>query len=258
MQKPDCFLRTPHIPETDVSVCAVSAQAPSAALAALEEKGIRLLRVSPSDSLLDICASHPDMRICHLGEDHIAVDPSAVKEQAFLEQAGLNVIRVRQQPKAPYPKDIALNCLFMGNCLFGKLENLCSEIKKYAADRKQTLVSVRQGYSKCAVCVLSERAAITSDPGLFQALSANGVEVLKIRSGSIFLKGAGEDGGMIGGCCGLIAPGCLAVCGDLRTHPDFHAMADFLRRHQIRIQMLLPGKLIDVGGILPLLEAVEE
>lgn len=78
-------------------------------------------------------------------------------------------------------------------------------------------------------------------------LPKNGIDVLKIDSGSIRLDG--YDYGFIGGACTMIDDGTVAFFGDIKTHPNFRKIERFCIIHNVKIINLAENKpLTDVGG----------
>ena len=249
----DKWVITPGLPENSVSVCAVSdSTAAIRTQQALKKLGIEVIPVREHALLPKPCASHPDMLLCHLGGDNVIVG----SEHLFraLQNFGANAVLTEQLPKAPYPKDISLNCLLLGNRLFANLKYTAPEILAHAEQNNIAAIAVSQGYARCSVCVVDENSIITADESIRKAAERIGAEVLLIRPGSIKLPG--YDYGFIGGCCGQIGKRHIAFCGKLETHPDGERIRQFLERRNIRITELPSpdGALWDIGGIIPLME----
>ena len=80
--------------------------------------------------------------------------------------------------------------------IFGKESNASRYIINYAKQSGKRFVNVNQGYSKCSVAKVSEKAAITADSSLYKAMTEQGIDVLLISQGNITLKG--YDCGFIG------------------------------------------------------------
>ena len=102
--------------------------------------------------------------------------------------------------------------------------------------------------------MLSESCAVTADRGIAMALKNNGIDVLVIRSGYIELKG--YDSGFIGGAGAALGGGVYGFFGDLYTHPDGKAIAEFADKHKIKAVSLSDEPLSDNGGLLILREAL--
>ena len=68
----------------------------------------------------------------------------------------------------------------------------------------------------------------------------------------------GYDTGFIGGCSGKLAPDKMAFAGQLSSHPDGELIRAFILDCGISVTELKKGPLLDVGGILPLLQGEVE
>ncbi|MEG1686338.1 MAG: hypothetical protein RR276_00500 [Angelakisella sp.] len=152
-----------------------------------------------------------------------------------------------------YPNDISLNFLMQKNYCFGMCSNMPLQVKNYCVYAGLQPVAVKQGYARCSVAVVSANAAITADTGLYDAMTAIGIDVLLIGAGDILLSG--YDTGFIGGCCGLLDRDKLAFAGNLDCYQFGDSIKLFLKKHNVTPVMLHGGKLTDIGGILPLAEA---
>jgi len=117
-------------------------------------------------------------------------------------------------------------------------------------------VKVRQGYTKCSVCVVDENSAITSDRNIYNALISNGIDTLLISEGYIDLDG--YDYGFIGGSCGKISKNEIAFTGRFNKHPDCDRILEFLNARKIDAKFLTDKDIFDIGSILPITEECEE
>ena len=109
------------------------------------------------------------------------------------------------------------------------------------------IINVNQGYTKCSVCAVSDKAFITDDKSIYQALKSADYDVLEVEKGSVALDG--YDYGFIGGACTMIDDGTVAFFGDIKTHPNFRKIERFCIIHNVKIINLAENKpLTDVGG----------
>ncbi len=248
------FLKYPNHPEKKVKFCAVSQTADFAA-SFLIEQGIEVFQVTEQKNLPAPCASHPDMRLCYLGEGRVLADCEELAQS--LEGFGLAAAVPARRLQSIYPQDAVLNVLFLGECLFCRTGSpqkpgAAEEIIRFAEEKRISVHPVRQGYTRCSACVVSEKAIITADLSIGLAAEKAGIDVLQIRPGHISLPG--YEYGFIGGCTGLLGPEILAVCGCLESHPDGERILDFVRGHGVQV-LSIPtpdGRLWDIGGIVPL------
>jgi hypothetical protein len=86
---------------------------------------------------------------------------------------------------------------------------------------------------------------ITADEGICRRAESLGIEVLKISSGNILLEG--YSFGFIGGASFLSGDDVLFF-GDVRLHPDFERIRDFLLAHRKNILYIKDMPLTDFGS----------
>lgn len=208
--------------------------------------GITAIEVEPYHKLQKPVSCHADMLVHHLGGKEIFL----AKEQDYLyntlQKIGFLPEYIEEDLKEDYPFDIALNALRLGDKLFCKASHTAKAIQKNIK-----VIDISQGYSKCSTCVVSEKAIITADLNIAKAAKQNGIDVLVISSGNIKLNG--YNYGFIGGCCGLIDKSTLLFTGDISYLSDYQNIMRFTQKHSVKIKCL-QGKLVDIGGIIPLIE----
>ncbi len=204
----------------------------------------------PSDPALSRPVSaHPDMLI-HLGDRifcrraYYGLARDALDRISRL--SGLAVELSDEPVSYDYPSDVLFNALRIGGRLFGRLDAMSRHLISYADRAGLTLVNTRQGYAKCAVCVVSDSAAVTADRGMAKALTASGIDVLLIESGHVVLPEL--DSGFIGGASGACGERVF-FCGSLDTHPDGERIADFCKKHGKTAISLSNEPLFDAGSL---------
>lgn len=104
--------------------------------------------------------------------------------------------------------------------------------------------------TRCATAVVSNRAIITMDSGIYAAAQFMGLDALHISEHGILLNG--YDYGFIGGCCGLIDRNTLAFTGALDSLQSGDYIRAFLAKHAVEAVELTQNRMLDIGGILPL------
>ena len=203
------------------------------------------------EGLPEPVSSHPDMLFYPLPDGKILVGRDYYNENCdFFDALSCDFVMDEKTPSGEYPFDVRFDCLGVNGVLYGK-DGFVSEriIKHY-----QSFVSVKQGYTRCSVAMLSEKCAVTADRGIASALERNGIDVLVIRQGNIELKG--YECGFIGGAGALLCDGVYGFFGDLFSHPDGGMIAEFAYRHKIKAVSLSDEPLSDNGGLLILREAL--
>lgn len=239
------YVTVPNLPQGRVTTALCGADFVSDYL---EKIGIEVIRLNPSKRLHPSLSSHADMLCFHIGgESIISTDDIVYSDR----------VRVIYSSKAlndKYPDDVLFNCALIGDILVANPRTAAPEILDFAQKTGKTIVSVRQGYTKCSIAIVSERAAITSDRVIAEKLSARGIDVLKIGEGNIRLDGMSH--GFIGGACAKLSCDSLLFAGDVLTHPDGERICSFAERYGCRCISMMDGELIDFGGFIPLVEEI--
>ena len=228
----------------------IDCNAPPEALQTLNELNISTVLSAKIDNIITDLSTHPDMQIFHLHENIFVCEPSLYEYYSeCLSPRGIIVLKGGTSLTSNYPGDIAYNAARIGDILLHRIDKTDGEILRRHTGR---IVNVKQGYTKCSVCVVNENAVITSDRGISIALRGEGVDVLEIPHGEIIL--GGFEYGFIGGCSGLIAKNKLAFCGDITKHSAYVEISKFLKKHKVDIISLCDQKLVDIGSIIPIWE----
>lgn len=145
-----------------------------------------------------------------------------------------------------YPENILLNCLYINNTLYGKLDSVDDTMLDYCKANGIKTVNVNQGYARCSSLQVSENAVITADKSIKKALKNNGADVLLINEGHIELKG--YDYGFIGGA-GFYDNGIVYFFGNIKNHPDYDKIREFIIQYNSKIEVLCQDMPItDIGG----------
>ena len=216
--------------------------APERAVYTLEDMGYNVIPSGCLSGVQTPLAYHPDMQIVKCGDSYICA-PECYGYYRNLP--GTDIVQGESVPGYSYPEDIAYNIAVTG---IYAIHNFKYTEQKFLEKSPYIHISVKQGYSKCSVCVVSEDAVITSDKCIAVAASEAGLDVLAISPGYVSLPG--YDYGFIGGASGLIDSGLLCFCGDITTHPDSYQIVDFCRKHGVEVVSLCDGTLVDVGTII--------
>lgn len=200
-------------------------------------------------------SGHADLSVFHAGGERLFLAPY-LKGSAFasrLECRGALLDFPVVQQGQVYPGDAQFNCCVVGQRLICNPKTAAGNIVDYltSVDNK-SLIPVRQGYSRCAVCIVNSESIITSDRGIAAAARADGQQVLLIQEGHIRLDGYAY--GFIGGAAFKISSDKLAFTGSLDAHPDRDAILRFLAERGVEPVYLSREPLFDIGSAIPLFE----
>lgn len=246
------FLFPPLLPQGRVTCGIIAGNCPEEIISALEKYGVEIIKTSSDENLDEPVKYHPDMLFFPRGNGKTVLAPSQKEQKRILEKMGFEAEFSCPLEKR-YPRDISLNFLPLGGYVFGRTDFADPLVLKDAQERKAELVRVNQGYARCSVLPVSEKAAVTEDESLFKAMTERGFDVLRVERGYVSLEG--YDCGFIGGAGGKISEDAVAFFGDCSLHPQWGAIKAFLNKHRCESVFLSGDKLRDYGGFIPILQS---
>lgn len=210
----------------------------------LENLGFNIIPTIKLNNLHQSVCGHPDMMIhkTYTGKMICAQECFEYFKKKLPEY---NWIRGSKNLNSNYPYDILYNCAEFGDYAICNIRYTAKELIEELSNK--IILNVKQGYSKCNICVVNDNALITSDNGIAKISTEHNIDVLKIAQGYIELKGV--DYGFIGGATGLISKDILAVNGSLKLHPDGDKIKKFCRNYGVYIEEIKSGFLSDIGTI---------
>ncbi len=190
---------------------------------------------------------HPDMQLLAIRDNLFMLNEcTGLKEK--LNSLGKKIIRCDKTAEKCYPENILLNCLYLNNTLYGKINKIDKTVIDYCIKNQIRTVNVNQGYTRCSTLVINQKAVITADKSIEKALKKDGVEVLLVFPGNIILDGF--DYGFIGGA-GAQIDDTTIFFGNIEKHSEYHKIKNFCLKNNSDIKILCPNMpLTDIGGIV--------
>lgn len=213
----------------------------------LENMGFEVIPTVKIDNLYNAVATHADMQIHYMGKNGF-VCASEAYDHYKSHIMSVPLIKGSKPIGSKYPDDVLYNAASFGDYVICNAACTAIEILETYKSMGKRILNVRQGYSKCSVCIADRNSIITSDKGIARIAEKNKIDVLLIDVGHIELTGM--DYGFIGGATGLIKENVLAVNGDINTHPDSDRIKQFLKDRAVEIVCLKRGIMTDIGSIL--------
>ena len=128
-------------------------------------------------------SSHADMLIFFLGRQYLCSKEYYSQARCVFEQIdelGYSPLFTEEIHGSVYPSDVLFNALLLGNRIYGLSSALSKKLTALANERKIEIVNVRQGYTKCSVCKVSENAIITADEGIPPPASTTADRILEM------------------------------------------------------------------------------
>ncbi len=226
----------------------VDCQAPDAVFFTLENLKIKYYKSCCLDYLYNPVNTHPDMQIHFISSDFAVVAPYVYEYYRNILPASITLIKGDKDPQNTYPGDCAYNVAKMGNKIIGNHKYTDFKIMEVYRNMGYEFINVKQGYTKCNMCIVDENSVITEDKGLYNTLTPYGFDVLLLNTHSIKLNGF--DYGFIGGATGFIKPACLGFLGNLSLHPEEKQIKNFLKERNVDIISLLLTDFFDFGSLM--------
>lgn len=229
---------------------AVCADLDLASIAKLNALGIDVISPIRNKELPVSMQKHADLLACYCGDGVILLDYSQLQNEKILTEMGFDVRIISKAVGKSYPNDVYLNACLFDDIAIININTICEELLTICHSRN--IIGVKQGYSKCAIAVISKSAIITDDIGIDAMAKSKNIDSLLISKGDVYLEGF--EYGFFGGCCGMISHELLAINGSLDYHRDSNIIKDFLDKHNVCVLELNNSRLKDIGSIIPLVE----
>ncbi len=233
-----------NLPHTQVKKVLVDCLLAKDAKNILRELSIEIIETIPLRSIKDSTATHPDMQFVIVDKFKALVCAQVADYYSRLLPE-FEIVPV-YGIFSPYPNDCLLNITVMNKiCFLTKFQKNHLPLPEFLK-----LIEVRQGYTKCNICILNENTIITSDKSIYKAATENSINVYMLADTQIELKG--YDHGFWGGTCGLINDKKLFFCGDITRLDCTKQLLEILSREKIEPIFPKNINLCDNGSIIPL------
>lgn len=218
----------------------------------LLDLGIKIIKTTECPNTYNAIKCHPDISLCKLYDNNIVVAPNVYDYYLkTLKNYGFNVIKGSSLIQNKYPYNISYNIALFGNYAIHNFKYTDPKILEFINKNKIQKIDVKQGYSKCSICIVDEKSIITSDEGIVKACSEFNIDCLLITQGFIDLFDMNY--GFIGGCSGSISNDTIAFFGDITKHPDYEKIFKFITNKNKKIVCLSEENLLDLGSLIPIL-----
>lgn len=145
-----------------------------------------------------------------------------------------------------YPQDAGLNICIVGDKL------ICNPDTAAVKPEGFKMIPVKQGYTKCSVCVVDENSIITQDIIISERASKAGMNVLYISKPFVRLEGF--ECGFIGGASFKLSKEKLAFTGVIKDSSIRNTIEIFLHERSIEAVFLTNEEIFDIGSAIPLTE----
>ena len=243
------FLKNSNLPSSKVTTVFVNCD-DNALKNVFDELSVKVVNVIQNEFLDAPVCKHADILANYVGKSTFLVDKHQTELCNFIKNNGGKYVLI-DDVKSPYPNDCLLNFADIGDYIICNKTILREKIVEFLPNKK--IIDVKQGYSKCSVCICGYNTIITDDKSVYNAvLQYDNINSLLIEKGSVHINK--YDYGFIGGCCGLVDKSLLLFNGDLSTHSDFDKIKNFLYDNGVNYIDIKGKPLTDIGSIIPIME----
>lgn len=232
-------------------ICFVDYRTTYTEINTLKKLDFDVIKVPKDNNLYNAINGHVDIQLNILNKENPTVIINKNISNSFkkkLNNRNIKFIESNSTLLETYPSNIALNAYITNNYLIHNLKFTDKEILTYCKNKK--LINIKQGYAKCSILPLREKAIITSDKGIYNALKNEDFDILLVPFGDIELTGL--DYGFIGGVGGMISDNCMAFFGSLENYSFGLEVKKFLYKYDIKPLYLQNSNLIDRGSLFVL------
>lgn len=238
------FIVSPNLPDRKIKTVIIGQH--SGIIEKLNMIGIETIVLDDNPDIDFSVRNHADMSVVHIGNNNVIIDKRQTRVAEKLETLGFNVQFTPKNISGDYPFDVRLNGAVIGNRLICGKGDMQPELVKLPLEK----VVVNQGYCRCSVCVVSNKAIITDDVSIYK-MTHDIFDTLLIEKGDILLEG--KDYGFIGGASTKLDFDTVMFFGSLKYHRDGERIKAFLEKHSMKAFELFDGELCDIGSVTAVL-----
>ena len=228
-------------------ICFVDYRTTENEINSLKKLNYDVIKIPKDNNLYEAINGHTDIQLNILNKNTIIINKNInLSFKELLKTKNINFIESNSTLSSKYPSNISLNAYITDNYLIHNLKFTDKKILEYCKNKKT--INVNQGYSKCSILPLREKAIITNDIGIYNTLKNENFDILLLPFGDIEL--AGFNYGFIGGVGGMISNDSMAFFGSLDNYTFGNEVKKFLYKYDIKPIYLSNTKLIDRGSLL--------
>ena len=230
-------------------ICFVDYRTTENEINSLKKLNYDVIKIPKDNNLYEAINGHTDIQLNILNEKEkiVIINKDIHKEfKELLNNHNIRYIESSASLKNEYPGNVLLNAAILDDYIIHNFKFTDENILKNIDSKK--LINVKQGYAKCSILPVREKAIITNDKGISNSLLKEDFDVLLLPPGDIILPGFNY--GFIGGVGGIISNDSMAFFGSLDNYAFGNEVKKFLYKYDIKPIYLSNTKLIDRGSLL--------
>ena len=198
-------------------------------------------------SYLDIedksVSSHPDMQIHFISDAAAVCEPTLFEYYRRVLPDYISLKKGSVKIGRTYPENCAYNIARIGSDILCNTKYAEKSILDYYKKQNYHIIHINQGYAKCSICPINDKAFITEDKGIFGTVSKiDGIKPILIEVGEVSLDGF--EYGFIGGASGT-AEEAVLFSGRVSKN-----IAEIVKNEGRSVTILSDVALRDIGSII--------
>jgi len=227
-------------------IAVISCNAPREIKYSVLAKGYTLVEVPENPQTYKAVASHPDINMFWDGKVLYMTEFCYEGISGEFQKRGIRCKSCGVIGEK-YPENVGFNGAVVGRHVIHNFKYTDPEVLAGIKNKDgKILINVKQGYSKCSICIVDDNSVITSDKGIARELLAHKIDGLLISEGGVELEGMNY--GFIGGATGSCDDE-IFFCGDITEHPDYLNIKEFIESRGKKIDYVENVPLTDVGTV---------
>lgn len=207
--------------------------------------GYKCISIIASDCVSPSICRHADVLYKKLNQNTIIASACQKANFALLEKLGYRII-VNDKLKPGYKTESYLNYIYNDDYIIYNPKTAQKPPFEFLINKQE--ITVKQGYTGCSTIIVTEKAYITDDEGIYKTLTNNYIDCLLIPKGDIKLEG--YDYGFIGGASVKLNKNEIQFFGDFTDKKAKHNVVEFLSKYNITAQFIENMKLTDIGSAI--------
>ena len=241
------LIETPHLPKSKVRHIILGEKYRNVLESALFTHDLEPVWLKSNPHVDERLSGHADLSAVQIGKSVILSEYLNPCEQIH-KIVGVEYVPDPQQ--AVYPYDAGLNFCIVGDKLFFNPKTANAKLVEKCGCKQ--FIPVKQGYTKCSICVIDENSIITSDKRIAEAAENAGMDALYLSEPFVKLDGFGY--GFIGGAAFKISETDIAFTGKIVDTIVERKIESFLSSRNINPIYLTDSQIFDIGSAIPLTE----
>ncbi len=193
-------------------------------------------------------STHPDLQIHFVTDNMAFCSPDTIEHYTKILPKNIKLKAGCSNVGGTYPSSCAYNIARIGNIIICNTECADKAIMDFYKETDKEIINVKQGYSKCNICPISDTSFITEDRGIHNSIQKDKhLTSHLIEVGSVSLDGFKY--GFIGGATGVFDNKIL-FCGKIPDGETGSKIHDIIYKENMEYVELSDDKLQDFGSII--------